>query len=374
MKVIHLIFSIALISTIGCVEHPSDNSTPEEPLGLLWEHEYQILGWGGQAPPTLIGDSLVLMTGDSFITCLRVGNGAVKWKHVLFGYSPSSIANFVFNENLLFGWEREDNYSVYAVDLNNGEKIWSFDSLGNHQYSGLSPSAYYSPYGRRFYKISFDGSILDTMNSEFPFRSLTFSQNKLYGAQGWSPQNSSRSIGRIVCYDEETLETLWVHEEPGGSFAICLPIFEDGIMYIGTIWGADDKVIALNTLTGEVIWENNFNHISAIKVLLVNDILYVESAASIRAINKVTGDQIWQSNLPNIDESPALAYWDGYIYVENYGTLYILDASTGERVHSTRGPDNASVEQLTAGAGKIFIQSTNHLYALTPYNSEQDSE
>lgn len=372
----NLFSTIVVLSLAGCLVPPESpvDKTLLEPLTLLWEYEYDYYGWGPRATPKLVGDSLILITGDQNISCIYIDSGLVKWKYSVPGGRESKIRNILFNEEQFFGWQDGENDMVFALDMETGQENWSIDSSGYIFRHGLSLNNYFAPYHRTIHKISFDGHIIDTVSSDHSFIIASTYNGKVYGSLGWSPDNNSNDVGRIICYDEQTMDSLWVHEESGGSLAICYPAYEDGIMYVGTVWGANNKTLALNAETGEIIWENNSDNISAIKVILVNDLLYVETGASVRALNRETGNQIWRSNLPNPDESPTLTYLDGYIYIENYGTLYILDATTGERVHSMHGPDNGSVEQVSTGADKIFVQSTQHLYAFTPYDPEKDIE
>jgi len=369
---------LMLTNCLGCLNTPNgddpDTTNTEESLGLLWEYEYDYQGWGPRAMPKLVGDSLILMTGDQFISCIYADSGLVKWQYPLPGENESKIRHLLFDDTQFYGWQQSIGNRVFALDIQTGLENWSVDSCGYIFRHGLSQNYYYAPYYNKLHKFSLDGIVSDTINSDHSFLIASSFEGKVYGSQSWSPKGNPKSVGRIICYDEETMDSLWAHNEPGGSLAMCYPVFEDDILYVGTIWGANNKVLALNAETGEVIWENGSNSISAIKVLLAGDILYVETGASVRALNKETGSQIWRSNLPNPDESPTLCYLDGYIYIENYGRLYILDANTGEGVHSMRGPDNASVEQVSTGSGKIFVQSTQHLYAFSPYDPEKDTD
>ena len=271
---------------------------------------------------------------------------------------------------------------MYSINLADGIESWvtSIDSGKSYSW-GADIDDEYLYFGtsghhdkRYIWKANKSTGVLtDSVFSEYMPRALVIHNSHLYCTFGWSSTGNSNSVGRIICFDSMNLDTLWIHDEAGGSLSMCTPIIEEDIMYMGTIWGADNKILALNAQTGGVIWENSSDNISAIKVLLVGELLYVETGASVRALNKLTGSQIWRSNFANPDESPNLSYWNGYIYIENYGTLFVLDATTGERVYSMHGPDNASVEQVSTGAGKIFVQSTQHLYAFTPYDPEKDS-
>lgn len=364
---------LLLINSLGCVNTPDVKETPEEPLGLLWGHKYDYIGWGPRATPAPVGDSLVIMTGDQHVSCIRTDSGSLKWQYPVPGGREAKIWRLLFDDTQFFGWQQAEREVLFALDLDTGNENWSIDSCAHWDNHGVGP-AYYSPHGREAFKISLNGVMLDTVTSDQAFDSMSYYNGKVYGCFGWSPPNNPKSVGRIVCYDEETMDSLWVHEEPGGGFALCYPVFEDGVMYIGTIWGENNKVLAINAETGDLIWEQGNNDIAAIKVLPLLDKIFIEAGAAIYALEKENGQQLWRTNLANPDNTPTLSYWGGYLYVENFGTLFILDATTGEIKHGMHGPDGASVEQVSTGAGKVFVQSTEHLYAFSPYDPEKDSD
>lgn len=362
--------SLVLFSCLGCINIPDVKETPEEPLGLLWEYEYDYFGWGPRATPAPVGDSLVIMAGDQYISCIRTDSGSVKWQYPVPGGREAKIWRLLFDDTQFFGWQRAEREVLFALDLDTGNENWSIDSCAYWDHHGVGP-AYYSPHGREAFRISLDGEILDTVRSDQTFDSMSYSNGKVYGCFGWSPPNSPKSVGRVICYDEVSMDSLWVHEEPGGGFDLCYPVFENGVMYIGTVWGANNKTLAINAETGELIWENE--GYGCYQIVIVGDNLIFDGGGGVHALNRHTGEEIWWTPLFNPDESPALSYLDNYIYIENAGTLFILDATTGEIMHSMHGPDGASVEQVSTGAGKVFVQSTEHLYAFSPYDPEKDS-
>ncbi len=363
------ILAFILISCFVPTE-PAVVANPGDSLTLLWEYEYDQFGFGSWLPPGFVGDSLIIMTGDEYITCLRTDNGTMKWRYDVPGDNASSMHNLVHNESYLFGWQNGSNYPAFAVNISTGLQVWSIDSIGFGRYHCASPSYIFTPYGHRFFKLSFEGEVLDSATSAYPFRSISYYSGRIYGAQGWSAEGRPYDEGAIICYDEETLDSLWSYNEPRGGFNMCLPVFEDGVMYVGTVWGEGNCVLALDTETGEVLWKND--NYGAFKMIIVGDTLYREVSSVIFAMDKTTGNDIWRTNLPNPDESPTISHHDGYLYIEHSGTLYILNANTGEQVHKMRGPDNAPVDQVSTGTGKLFVQSTQHLYAFRPYDLEKD--
>ncbi len=370
LQMIRLSLAVLLVLITSCFNNKEEPENPEEPLGLLWEYSYSMKGWGPEAQPGLIGDSLILMTGDEYISCLLTDSGDVKWRYSVPGGNVSTIQNLLYDDLQFYGWQYRNGNKLFAVNIETGEENWSIDSAGYYENHGLGSEYYYSPYGTRFFKITLTGEVVETVKSTQPYRSLSYYNNKVYGGQGWPSGVHDR--GRIICYDENTLDSLWSYDSPGGGFNMCYPVFDNGILYIGTVWGSNNKVFALNAETGDVVWETDVY--SCYKIIMVGDTLFCTSSSSVYALDKNNGNLLWRTTVFNPDESSPITYWDGYVYHPHYGKLYILNGETGEIVHKMRGPDEAPVEQVSAGASKIFVQSSQHLYAFTPYDPEKDND
>ncbi len=370
--------SIAVALLISCCDDPlPENPTDSYNLDVLWEMQYENNGWGADAPPASINDSLLLYTGNDNISCINIDSGSLKWTSSL-EHAGSVLKRFIFDESNVFGFRRGNN--IYSLDISDGTTIWEKDidscqsfsfelSIDQeHYFVGISSHKVNSPYSIQKYSKS--GFLVDSTPTNHMPWILSSSDNKLFCSQGWSPAGNPNDIGQIICFDVTSMDTLWYYEG-GGSF-IHYPIFKDGIMYAGTVWGANNKILALNTETGEVIWETG--SYGCYQIELVGDTIYYGGGGSVSALDKNTGQVLWRTVIPTTDESSPLTYLDGFVYKSHAGSLYILDATTGEVVHTMRGPDNASVEQVSTGAGKIFVQSTQHLYAFSPYDPEKDHD
>ena len=373
-----LTFIIVGLFITGC-----DNPIPQEivdpyPLDVIWELQYNHNGWGADAPPTLINDSLLLFTGDNNISCIRIDSGSSKWIST-HDYAGSQLKRFVFDESNIFGFRGRNN--IYALDIMDGTTQWEkdIDSCQSfsfrlsadleHYFVGISSYRDNIPYSIQKYNKA--GVLLDSVATDHMPWVLSNNENRLFCSQGWSPADIPNDIGQIICFDIITMDTLWNYAG-SGSF-IHSPLFQDGIMYVGTVWGVNNKTLALNAETGEVIWENE--NYGAHRIIVVGDTLYREVSSAIFAMDKTTGEDLWRTNLSNPDESPTISYWEGYLYVENVGNLFILNAETGEIAHKVYGgPDGSGIEQVSTGAGKVFIQTSRHLYAFSPYDPSQSAE
>lgn len=160
------ILIIALV-ILGCdiISSPPTPGDETEPLGLLWKYEYDYFGWGPRAAPAPVGDSLVIMTGDVYITCLGADSGSVKWKYPVPGGREAKMWNLPIDDTQFFGWQKEEREVLFALDLATGHENWFIDSCAYSDLHGLGP-AYYSPHGREAFKVSLEGEVLDTISSD----------------------------------------------------------------------------------------------------------------------------------------------------------------------------------------------------------------
>lgn len=322
--------------------------------------------------PVVSQDSLVLFTGDGNISCVYTKDGSLKWQSTL-EYAGIGLRRFVFDDNLLFG--HIGNGVLYALNLTDGSEAWEIE-VPDYDYFGWEMtinSDYYfvslkttSIYQCLICKYDKTGVLLDSLLSTHMPRILTIQDNRLYANSGWSA--SPDDVGRITCYDAISLDSLWGYNSIGGNFSLCRPVFENGILYAGTVWGGHrgNEVVALNATTGELIWRTP--SYGVYQVIVEGDYLYCDLGGGVLALNKSDGTQLWETLLPVADENSVLAYCEGYLYNAVSGGLYVFDAITGEIVFKTLPPDNAPVYQVAAGAGKVFVQSSRHLYAYIPYH------
>lgn len=368
---------LLIIFVVACSNHyENDTEISGEPLGLFWEVGYELQSWGPDLAPTIVTDSLIIWAGNGGLICSNISNGDQVWSNTLNPDKVVAIDNLATYGNHIYSYIHRDG--VYCLDQSSGTKQWYY-SVGDTaifcQYQNATSQGYFISIEENqedYYILVLDH--FGNLRYKFPINgcgwSLTENNGKLYVTRGWFP--GVHSVGNIVCYEESSMDTVWLYETYGGSLGMAYPQFDNDVLYAGTVWGSDNSVLALNANTGEVVWETD--SYGVFQIIINGDALYCDMGGGVLALEKESGNKIWETLLPVISDNSSMAFWNGYIYNAVYGGLYILEAATGEVVHKMLGPDKSYIYQVSAGAGKIFVQSGQHLYAFTPYDPEKDAE
>jgi outer membrane protein assembly factor BamB len=153
----------------------------------------------------------------------------------------------------------------------------------------------------------------------------------------------------------------WDFTSGGGVYSS--PAVADGVVYVGS---NDNKVYALNAVTGAKIWDFNtggWNGVSS-SPAVANGIVYVGSYDNkVYALNAVTGAKIWDFTTGDyVSSSPAVA--NGIVYVGSYDNkVYALNAVTGAKIWDFTTGDYVSSSPAVAN-GIVYVGSyDNKVYA-----------
>ncbi len=205
-----------------------------------------------------------------------------------------------------------DRNSVFAVDIDTGQEIWSVEITENTTIND-SPQVvdevlYIADQRRNIYAIDIhSGQILWTRDDEAA-TSNSRAQTTVYGDRIFVTTGADTNLnnGWIRALSTSDGEMLWEYETVNpvrGSH----PVYADGIVYAGDFIG---KIYAINAETGEEEWTFDGSHTR------VNSTPTVHEGVVYAAISQVLPD----------DGSSDFPVYDAY--------LYALDAGTGEQVWS----------------------------------------
>jgi outer membrane protein assembly factor BamB len=175
------------------------------------------------------------------------------------------------------------------------------------------------------------------------------------------------NAGLLQCLDINTLKPLWIANlEDDTDSSIVLEESDEGVFiytanevdircYNKNVWSADSSIRKFNVLTGELIWEKNYNSfynsniinggVLATPILGKNDIdnMVIYNIAKtgtpyggkMVALDKETGNEIWTKDLEFYSWSSPVDFLgsDGktyMVYCDFGGFIYLMDPQNGE--------------------------------------------
>ncbi len=202
--------------------------------------------------------------------------------------------------------------------------------------------------------------------------------------------------GTIQCVDMNTLEPVWVANVDDSVVAsVALEVEEDGVyLYAGNVINKRAKtgvikLMKLNALTGEVVWENEsvkgkystklgegmysglmasplvgMGDINDLVIFNVNNVQTEEKNkfySIVYALDKVTGEEVWSQPIDvNSVSSPIAMYEpDGTSYIvmgDNNGTLRLMDGFSGTTISTVNL--GSAIHASPAAYGNIIVVGT----------------
>lgn len=184
----------------------------------------------------------------------------------------------IYNNNILFfsSWNGE----VYAVDKDNGRKLW-------------------------VKKIGWGGRSSPVVSGDIVFI------------------GSSDGLYALNCEDGEVI---WKNEHIGGVSS--KPFVSEGVVYCGSL---DNNLYALNIGDGEILWSYSTDDEIYSSPVIVGDVVFIGSNdGKIYAVDKNTGKKIWSYQTGGGIASSPVAYKDIIAFGSWDGNLYALNQMDGE--------------------------------------------
>lgn len=149
------------------------------------------------------------------------------------------------------------------------------------------------------------------------------------------------------------------------------PAVRDGLAVFGVNSG---RVFALDTDTGEIVWETRQEGpIAASPAFFENLVLVSSMDGMLSAYDAQSGEPAWQlpTNASPIESSPLVV--DGTAYVGTWeGILYAADARTGAERWRFQAPDDIKGSAALAGERIVVGDYLGNLHALDPNTGERE--
>ncbi|MCI0867801.1 MAG: PQQ-binding-like beta-propeller repeat protein [Chloroflexi bacterium] len=164
---------------------------------------------------------------------------------------------------------------------------------------------------------------------------------------------------KVLALDSKTGDPIWEQEATGpvhSSLAVA-----DDLVYMGSF---DHRILAFDRLTGLIKWQVKTGDAISSSPAARDGMLYFGSWDSyVYALDAATGEQIWRSHTVGDVRGPV-ALDGGSLYAsDNEGTLHILNARTGQKRFRFRTPSPATVAPTLAN-GLVYFPSGGVMFAV----------
>ena len=174
---------------------------------------------------------------------------------------------------------------------------------------------------------------------------------------------------KIIALESATGQVVWEFKTPSPldhSVAIA-----DDLLYVGLL---DHRMLALDRGTREVRWEFETEGPIASSPVVAGGIVYLGSSDSfVYALDAATGKLLWQQEIQGeLRSAPAVSH--GRVFAtDNLGNLYIFDARTGQSKLRFRTTGNTKASPVVAN-GLTYFPAGGLVYAVDAHAREIPGE
>ncbi|GMR05131.1 MAG: hypothetical protein BMS9Abin23_1070 [Thermodesulfobacteriota bacterium] len=258
-------------------------------------------------------------SSDGVFRCLDRGEGRELWR---FQTDSEIISSPLILSNLVFVYSADDR--LYAFDIRTGEKIWRHNHTGAPNVSlrsHRSPAS--SVDGKRIYQEFSDGMLicLDAATGRAFWKKKLFDALPPPGRYRRTPLVHEKTLYVIG----ESLSVLAVDSKSGKIInrydqlkARDYVVTRENVLVIA----GDRKIVALNTSTGDIIWEKTVTKGSTVSMMASGKRIFVITRSSYKvlglkfftrekgyllALDTKDGTTLWEKSLSSTISSNAIS-------------------------------------------------------------------
>lgn len=402
---IFMVLLLFIFASSGCRRGDSDWVTfrgeggkgysPEKihpPVGVKWKLRLQEAGARERHfnPPVVYRNTLYFGSSDSNFYALDINTGFMRW--VFRTRAPVNSVPYVDSEKVYFG--STDGY-IYAVYHKSGELAWEHFTGApvNSTITGYRDEIVFTTDTGATHFFTREGEeLLSVPNYLWEYNSFQIYDDIIYFLPG--PAENPFSLGAFSIPENRFL---WLLDTGGDNlFWYSFPAVSDGIVHYSACGLAGESFIfrysALDSLTGEVVWENtevsepvNYGGYTAEDFFWENIylldymapavwkelVIYCPGDNSVKAFYAGTGEVKWEVLFDTaVSSAPTVA--GGRVYLGTRGHEYeglspelvCLDASTGKLLWKTETDGEILGSPVISGKWIIFGTGENYLYVL----------
>ncbi|WP_250464072.1 PQQ-binding-like beta-propeller repeat protein [Microbulbifer litoralis] len=264
--------------------------------------------------PVIAGDTLFVGTTDDSVYAVDVNSGERRWRFKTTGNIRGSVA--VDRERV---YVASEDRGFYALDRSSGKLLWRehFDKTPQGPAAIDSDRVYFGGFDKKVHAL--DRASGDTAWEFAAGRAVgagvTLAGDTLFAASFDS---------RLYALDAETGEQRWRTPAGDGQWLTTAPVVRDGQVFVGG-WG--QKLSAIDASSGDINWTYD------------------------------TGMRI--------DQPPAVAH--GLVYISGLGPLQAVDARSGELRWSF---GERIFRSVAATAERLYAACGEQICALAPRSGE----
>ncbi len=290
--------------------------------------------------PAVVGNRLYIGSSHGSIFslggatyCIDTESREVIWRHAsptpIFS-SPAVAGGRVYIGE---GYHQDSNCALRCLDAKTGEPIWSFRTASHVE------STPFIHQGKLYFTAGADGVYcIDALEGQeiwhYPSVHADMSpvvhNGKAYFGTGYGDY-------RIYAVDAQTGNELWSKQMPYPVWGS--PSAYENLVFFGLGRGnfSDSaaipagKVVALNTKTGDIVWEHEAEDAVLTAIAIQNGyVIFGSRDGSVYCLQAMDGEHHWQTELGNpVVSSPAVTPDTVYAATKN-GRIYALSTDDGK--------------------------------------------
>lgn len=309
----------------------SVNSIDIDELEKSWSYNTDSKGQILFATPSVSNHTIVYTTELGWVTALNLQSGEELWS-IRFGNTNRSTPTIEDGIVYLSGGSDQN---IYALDLETGRTIW-IKNIGQ-------PAIYETP-------VVKDGKVF--VGSSLEDETTLYALNANNGETLWTLEADTSSffnptLGEehlyMGTYDNKTLSAInpedgtvvWSYEPEENEGFLAHPVYKNGVVYaISSDLGSNGTLHALDATNGELLWKtNNVGDSQANAPVAYGDLVIVSSASQpiVRAFNAQTGEEEWSNDETGTILNNGSVTSNGILFISNTnGTLMLIDVYSGD--------------------------------------------
>ena len=309
----------------------SSNAIDYQTLQPKWHYDTGSKGEIVFSTPAATSEQLIVVTEMGWVISLNPHTGLEDWS-VRIGSTNRSTPTVEDGMVFLSGGVDQ---TIYALDLKNGNIIWS-------KYLGQA-AVYEAPLYRD--GVLYVGSGLNTDASVFAFNAATGDliwkkqlggETFFGGALGDEYLYVGTYIGQtIYALNLEDGSEVWKKFVPGYGFA-AKPVVDGNELFanVSNMGLGTGELFVFDALTGEVKYTvPNIGDTQATSPIIFEDIVVIGSATQplLKAFNRKDGQLLWENRIVGTSMNNGSVSSNGLLFVTGLsGSFYIIDVYTGE--------------------------------------------